>query len=228
MNKIGIISDIHANHKALEKALGILKEEHVNKTFVCGDVVGYGKHPNECCEKIRALNCQVVAGNHDWAVAGLTRYEDSHSASAVKGIEYTKAVITPPNLAWLKGLPLYHKEGETEFVHASLLEPERWHYLTLGSAFVGSAYKDVRDTFQAMKGQLCFVGHSHIPTIFLEKKPNKIKVIEPNKPFYELGKKRAVIDVGSIGKPRTSSKKATVVIYETKTQKLTFKRFPIR
>jgi len=228
MDKIGIISGNHGNHRALEKALGILKEEHVDKTFVCGDIVCYAKLPNECCEKIRALNFQVVAGNHDWAVAGLTEYGDSHSESAINGIKYTKAVITPQNFAWLKRLPLYHRECETEFVHASLLEPEGWGYLTLGTVFQGSAYKDVRDTFQAMKGQTCFVGHSHIPTIFLEKKPNKIKVIEPNKPFYELGKKRAVIDVGSIGKPRTSSKKATVVIYETKTRKLTFKRFPIR
>ena len=228
MDKIGIISDIHGNHKALEKALDILKEEHVNKIFVCGDIVGYGKYPNECCEKIRALNCEVVAGNHDWAVAGLTEYEDSHSANAIKGIEYAKTVIAPQNLSWLKGLPLYHREDETEFVHASLLDPEGWGYLTLGSVFQGSAYKDVRETFQKMKGQICFVGHSHIPTIFLEKEHNKIKMIEPSKPSYELRNKRAVIDVGSIGKPRTNSKKATLVIYERKTQKLTFKRFSIR
>jgi len=59
---MGIISDNHDNKRALHKALDILKEEHVNKTFVCGDIVGYEKYPNECCEKIQALNCQVVDG----------------------------------------------------------------------------------------------------------------------------------------------------------------------
>lgn len=154
MNKIAVLADIHGNLKALKTALNIVREEQVDRIFVCGDVVGYGEQPNQCCKTVRSLDCPVVAGNHDWAVAGLTEYKDTHSADAIKGIEYPKTVVTPQNLSWLKGLPLYHRGDETEFAHSSLIEPEGWHYLTLGTVFKGSAFQDVRETFQIMKGQI--------------------------------------------------------------------------
>ncbi len=225
MNKIAIIADIHSNLKALNKALESLEEEQVDKIFVCGDVVGYGKDPNECCKIIRKIRCSVVAGNHDWAVAGKTEYEDSHSDTAVRGINETKRIITPGNLAWLKSLKPYHIINEMEFVHSSLVDSEKWYYLTLGSTFKGSIWQDVRDNFDVMKGQVCFVGHTHIPAIFLEMTPKNIKVISPDKDFYELEGKRAIINVGSIGQPRTSSKKANLVLYDREAQKIRFIRF---
>ncbi len=95
----------------------------------------------------------------------------------------------------------------------------------LGSTFKGSVWQDVRDNFDVMKRQICFVGHTHIPVIFLEITPKNIKVISPDKDFYELEGKRAIINVGSIGQPRTSSKKASLVIYDREAQKIRFIRF---
>lgn len=228
MGKMAIIADIHSNLPALEKALDILKEELVDRIAVCGDVVGYGRYPNECCEVVQMLKCPVVAGNHDWAVAGLTEYKESHSDRAIEGIEFTKKVITPKNLSWLQGLPLHYTEDEMEFVHGSLIEPERWYYLILGGSSTDPIWQDIQENFEVMKGQVCFVGHLHVPAIFLEKGPKNIKEISPNKPFYELQGRRAIINVGSIGEPRTSSKMASLVIYEMENQRISFKRFPIR
>ena len=39
MNKIAALADIHGNLKALETALKIIREEQVDRNFVCGDVV---------------------------------------------------------------------------------------------------------------------------------------------------------------------------------------------
>ena len=228
MDKVGVIADIHSNLPALETALGILKQESVDRIMVCGDVVGYGKYPNECCEMVRTLKYPVVAGNHDWAVAGLTEYKDSHSNRAVEGIDFTKKVITSQNLSWLEGLPLHYREDEMEFVHASLVRPEEWYYLSLCVPLSDSNRQDVEENFSVMNGQVCFIGHSHVPTIFLEKGPKNIKVITPNDPDYELAGRRAIIDVGSVGEPRTSSKRASLVVYDVKNQAISFKRFPIR
>lgn len=52
MNKIAALADIHGNLKALETALKIIREEQVDRIFVCGDVVGYGEQPNQCCETV--------------------------------------------------------------------------------------------------------------------------------------------------------------------------------
>lgn len=228
MDKVGVIADIHSNLPALETALGILKQESVDRIIVCGDVVGYGKYPNECCEMVRTLKYPVVAGNHDWAVAGLTEYKDSHSNRAVEGIDFTKKVITSQNLSWLEGLPLHYREDEMEFVHASLVRPEEWYYLSLCVPLSDSNRQDVEENFSVMNGQVCFIGHSHVPTIFLEKGPKNIKVITPNDPDYELAGRRAIIDVGSVGEPRTSSKRASLVVYDVENQAISFKRFPIR
>ena len=72
MNKIAVLADIHANVAALENALFLIESEAAAEIVICGDVVGYGRYPNECCQIVRDLNCPVVAGNHDWAVADLT------------------------------------------------------------------------------------------------------------------------------------------------------------
>jgi predicted phosphodiesterase len=227
VGKIAVMADIHSNLPALKKALDILKEESVDRIVVCGDVVGYGRYPNECCEIIRALKCPVVAGNHDWAVAGLTEYKDSHSDRAIQGIEFTKKVITPQNLLWLQDLPIYYTENGMEFVHGSLVEPEKWYYLTLDGSSTDPIWQGIQQNLDVMKGQICFVGHLHVPAIFLEKGPKNIKEISPNKPFYELQGRRAIVNVGSIGQPRTSSKRASLVIYDMESQRISFKRFLI-
>ncbi|MFC1812771.1 metallophosphoesterase family protein [Thermodesulfobacteriota bacterium] len=225
MYKIGIISDIHSNLAALKIALDILQQESVKEIFVCGDIVGYGKSPNECCEVFRDLDCKVVAGNHDWAVAGLTEYKDSFSGKAREGIDLTRDVIENDNLKWLQDLPVYHREGDMEFVHSSLIAPEEWYYLTIGSVYGDSIWQDVRENFEILKGRFCFVGHTHVPAIFLERKPGKIKPIEPNAPYYDLEGHRAIIDVGSVGLPRNRSGKASLVIYDRDMDRIWFKRF---
>jgi predicted phosphodiesterase len=227
LHRIGVISDIHANLPALEKALEILEEEGVDRIYACGDIVGYGESPNECCDRIRSLGCPVAAGNHDWAVAGLTEYEKSHTERAVEGIERTKQVIAKDNLRWLQNLPLYHKEDGMEFVHASLTKADQWHYLTRRHSFTDAAWHDVQNNFHILKGQVCFVGHSHQPTIFLEKRFGRIKVVHPQTATFELKGRRAIVDTGSVGLPRDASAKSSLVIYDRRDQVVHFRQFSL-
>jgi predicted phosphodiesterase len=227
LSKIGVIADIHGNLPALKKALDILEAAYVDRIVVCGDIVGYGSFPNECCARIRTLNCPVVAGNHDWAVAGLTEYKESHSITAAKGIDYTKEVISEENLRWLQSLPLRHRENGLEFVHSSLVKGEKWYYLTSHRLSLHSFQQDVRESFSALKGQVCFVGHSHLPRMFLEKQEGEIEVIDPHRAFYELKDHRSIIDTGSVGLPRNRSKQASLVMLDTDHQRVYFENFTI-
>lgn len=169
----------------------------------------------------------MVAGNHDWAVAGLTEYKDTNSVRAVAGIEYTKKVITNENLRWLRSLPLRYREDGIEFVHASPVSPENWRYLTLGTWGEDSIRKEVNEALAGMNGQICFVGHSYIPAIFLEESPKNVKKIDPGKSARELKDCRAIVDVGSIGCPRILSKRASLVIFARDTKTVHFRTFPI-
>jgi Icc-related predicted phosphoesterase len=56
MEKIAVLSDIHGNAKALENALHSIKEKGIDSNFICRDIVGYGKNPNECCDMVRTAS----------------------------------------------------------------------------------------------------------------------------------------------------------------------------
>ncbi len=214
VSKIGVIADIHGNLGALETALGILTKEQVEKVFICGDIVGYGESTNECCDLIRNDSYSVVAGNHDWAVAGLTDYLSSFSPEAIASIERARECISQENLKWLKNLPLILKDDEMTFVHTSLVKPDAWYYLTLGASPADSPYQNVADCFAAMESTVCFVGHSHIPAIFFKDIDGSIEVVDPGTKPHKLGNRLAIVDVGSVGRPRGRGKRGIVVIYD--------------
>lgn len=64
--KIGIISDIHADPTALDKALSRLRDKHQVDMILCaGDLTGYGNQPNDVIDRLRTENIPTVKGNHD-------------------------------------------------------------------------------------------------------------------------------------------------------------------
>jgi predicted phosphodiesterase len=71
--RYAFLGDIHGNTEALDVVLAAIRSEKVDKVVCLGDIVGYGAEPAKCLEAIRALNCDVIAGNHDWAAVGQGR-----------------------------------------------------------------------------------------------------------------------------------------------------------
>jgi len=65
--KYGIISDIHSNILAFEKALKEIEKENVDKIICLGDTVGIGPYPNECVKKLISIKDKIIAvrGNHE-------------------------------------------------------------------------------------------------------------------------------------------------------------------
>ena len=64
---VAIISDIHGNLPALEKAILLCEKKFRVDKFIClGDVVGYGPWSNECVDIIKGLkNATKILGNHE-------------------------------------------------------------------------------------------------------------------------------------------------------------------
>ena len=64
--KIGLISDVHGDLKALNQALSLLKNRHhVDSIWCAGDLVGRGQNPNEVVARIVRGSIPTVLGNHD-------------------------------------------------------------------------------------------------------------------------------------------------------------------
>lgn len=65
--RIAIISDIHSNLQALQRAFEIIAVKKIDHVYCLGDIVGYGAEPNECIAMLRDRKVLCIAGNHDKA-----------------------------------------------------------------------------------------------------------------------------------------------------------------
>jgi len=63
MKKILVFSDLHANSRALEDILPLLK--NVDLSIFCGDIIGYGKDIDSCIDFVLKNIDLVVIGNHE-------------------------------------------------------------------------------------------------------------------------------------------------------------------
>ena len=194
--RIAIISDIHSNLEALEKAFEIIDKKNIDEIICLGDLVGYGASPNECVELTRKRAGNVLLGNHDQAAFDLSQTEhfNRHARTAAY---WTNETLTGENLDYLKALPMQCTLEGLTFVHASPKEPEQWHYIF--SAF------EAKSNFGFFQTGACLIGHTHIPGIFPEDMKTQ-KIRRDN---------RYIINVGSIGQPRDGNWRLSFGIFDT-------------
>ncbi len=158
--RYAIFTDIHANLEALEAVLAKIDElalqEPIDQIWFLGDLVGYGPNPNECIKKLRERTDVIIAGNHDWAAVGKIDIEDFSEAARISA-EWTAAQLTEENRTFLANLPERLEIDECLLVHGSPYGP-LWEYLT--SEVLAER------SFEHFTNRFCFVGHTHVPTIF--------------------------------------------------------------
>ena len=65
--KIGVISDIHGNIKALNAVLEEFKKRNIEQILCCGDIIGIGPRPEETMKKVLEYKNKLIAvrGNHE-------------------------------------------------------------------------------------------------------------------------------------------------------------------
>jgi diadenosine tetraphosphatase ApaH/serine/threonine PP2A family protein phosphatase len=210
--RYGVLGDIHGNLEALTSVLADAQEAGVGRLLCVGDVVGYGADPHECLKVLRDGKVCTVAGNHDWAVVEKVGIE-YFNADARDSIEWTRDRLSSDELEYLGGLPLIEVMGEITVVHSSPFSPEYYDY-------VQTLY-DVQLAFDHMRTRLCFVGHSHVPVMFLNTEP----VEHCLRPVLELAPdRRVIVNVGSVGQPRDLDPRACYAIWDTDEQKVYLRR----
>jgi predicted phosphodiesterase len=225
---LGIISDIHSNLAALEDAFSIFQRQRVDRIYCVGDIVGYGVEPEACCVRIKVDASAVVAGNHDYAVCDRIDYLPFFNPEAILGVHYAKKVLMNQTREWLCNLPLTYEDPWLQMVHGSLCQPARFCYLrNNGLPQDDAPFQEVSLTFDRMTRQVCFVGHSHEPMIYIEDRNGSIRSLpEPEKPFFLRGR-RAVINAGSASVPRNGQNRGCIVIYDPDGDAVQFINFPI-
>ena len=64
MNKIAIVSDIHANLEAFQAVLADIRAQDIKTIYCLGDIIGYGPNPRECIDLCADFELCIL-GNHD-------------------------------------------------------------------------------------------------------------------------------------------------------------------
>jgi predicted phosphodiesterase len=200
--RFAIISDIHANLEALEAVIQDA-EQHRCTHFVClGDVVGYNANPHECVDRIRALDCPTVKGNHDEQASLLESSRDFNEL-AEHAIAWTRQNLTADDKEWLRDLRFERQVRDFTIVHSTLDTPAQWGYVFNNL--------DASASFTYQHTSLCFFGHTHVPMAFVrDDGVKRVRIdhlrIEPSKKYF--------INVGSVGQSRDGDCRASYCIYD--------------
>ncbi len=208
-----VISDIHGNLEALEAVIGSFPRGKASSIICAGDVVGYGASPDECIDKIVSLGCKNILGNHDAAVIDRADIANFNEA-AREAVLWAKEHLSASGRSYLKTLDLVLEEELFTVAHGTLHLPEEFIYMMSGI--------DAMRTFEVLKTKICFVGHSHVPGVFVLK-GTKLTELYKRKFVLEEGA-RYIINAGSVGQSRDGDRRASYCIYDPARSEVEFRR----
>ncbi len=211
----GIISDIHSNLPALTAALERLEALGVDSIICLGDIVGYASEPGECIRLVRETADVVIQGNHDAGTAGTTPV-DYFNSMAKEAIMWSRGRLADDDIRYLRDLPLETEMEDFLLVHASPVDPGRWHYVF--------SREGARAAFDACDASLIFVGHTHRPVLF-HRQDGAIGEHRPDR-FELAGGERYLANTGSIGQPRDGDPRASFVSFDSGSGVVEFHRIP--
>ncbi len=217
-----VISDIHANLEALEGVLADIDRRGVDRVVCLGDIVGYGPDPLPCIDLVRERCEWSLMGNHDFGVL----YEPTNfNASAESAAYWTRARFDaePDEAArrdrydFLGQLRVRVLETPPDLrapvlaVHGSPRRPINEYIFNHDP---DRAPEKVSSIFERIDW-LCFVGHTHIPGVFIIEPngdPDFYPPAELTDRCYTITEEKAIINVGSVGQPRDNNPHASYAI----------------
>ncbi|GAC1634439.1 MAG: metallophosphoesterase family protein [Chloroflexota bacterium] len=210
-----VVSDIHANLEALE---AVLADAPPYDSVMClGDLVGYGPNPNECVEKVRGLtNVSSLVGNHD--LAALDQLDLSQfNPHARYSAEWTMDRLTPEVRTYLLSLEPTMEQPGYFAAHASPRDPV-WEYM--------ESEEQGPPNFRAFEDNVCLVGHTHVPRIFIEQpRSTSIVTLPESGGTAQLNNGvRKIINPGSVGQPRNGDPRAAYGLMDTQDGVFQFRR----
>jgi diadenosine tetraphosphatase ApaH/serine/threonine PP2A family protein phosphatase len=217
--RIGILGDIHGNAEALRAVVAAMRKDGVDTWVQVGDIVGYGPEPGVCLDLVRELGCVTCLGNHDAAVLGLldTSYFNNFARAA---IHWTTPRMRPSDLEFLRNLPLVVTRPEFTVVHGSLHMPDQFGYVI--------SQVEAIDSLSQQRTRLCFVGHSHVPAIYMlrdSKRPQDVVVYPQSEVEVSYrGYERVLMNVGSVGQPRDEDPRAAYALVDTARESAAIRR----
>jgi len=213
--RVAVISDVHANYRALEAVLEEIDAERVDAVWCLGDTVGYGPRPNKCCEAVSSRSSYSLVGNHDLVVLGELSISDFNDDAAEAAI-WTSQVLTQESRAFLEPLQPAGEVAGVDLFHASARDPV-WEYVLTEEA--------ARGTFELSDASLVLVGHSHVALALSDNGDRISGGVALAGSEVEL-EGRWLLNPGSVGQPRDGDPRAAWLLLDLDRGLAAFRRAP--
>jgi putative phosphoesterase len=204
MDRLAVITDIHANLPALEAVLERIEQLGIERVTCGGDLVGYGPHPNEVCALIRQRAIPTVYGNYDFAIGrdledcGCAYVTAEDRALGQRSVAWTLEHTDAAAKAFLRELPfdLRFSVGDhrVHLVHGSPRKVNEY-------LFEDKPARLYERLAAAETADALVFGHTHKPWI------------------RDVGGVRFV-NCGSVGKPKDGDPRAAFAVLEDGGQEL--------
>lgn len=227
--RFAIISDIHNNLEAFQTVLDDISRQKVDKICCLGDLLGYGPEPIKCFNlvldlKDKGLLDVCLLGNHDQA-AMFDPHGFNHLAE--RAIYWTRDQLESKRdrrsqdrmdfLGDMQSFRSCHK-GELLFVHGSPFNTLN-EYVFEEDVESIDKMKKLFDVLRQRPAKFCFMGHTHVPGIFVNRESESKYVYYSFKDIvnehggtFKLGTDPMLINVGSVGQPRDGDPRSCYVI----------------
>jgi diadenosine tetraphosphatase ApaH/serine/threonine PP2A family protein phosphatase len=218
--KLALLSDLHANARALEACLAHAQAQGANQWALLGDLVGYGPEPEAVvaqCQRMAEAGATVLRGNHD-AMAVTPPVPASRQGEFTA--RWTHERLSEADRQWLASLPLTVRLESVMVVHASVNEPEQWRYVE----DEGSAARSLQAaTDQYPEVRFVMGGHVHHQTLYYRGQGGQLMRFTPvpGVPIPVPAHRRWIATVGSVGQPRDGDTRAGYALLD---HQLTFWR----
>lgn len=208
-----LLSDIHANHTALQAVLNDAEKRRFDQVIHLGDALGYGPHPREVLDALRELDAICVLGNHDEMLlqyaAGRKESRDSIVSMA---LTWQLSRLSERDVAWVR----LWRDG--------IDDPDVGARYRHGTPVSLDHYTDsvpaAREAFTQWQGRLGFVGHTHVPAAYATLNSPvgdwvKVQAFPDGGSYMVAPSTRVILNPGSVGQPRDGNPKASYAIYDS-------------
>jgi diadenosine tetraphosphatase ApaH/serine/threonine PP2A family protein phosphatase len=217
---LAVFADIHANRQAFSACLNFARARGAERMVCLGDYVGYGADPEWTVETVMDLvenGAIAVRGNHDNAV-GIP--SESMNAEAQAAIEWTRGRLGASQRRFLSDLPLVLQEDDRLYVHSEASTPSKWRYVR--------NTPDAARSLVATRARITFCGHVHRPALYSMSATAKMTSFIPTAdvPVQLLAGRQWLAVLGAVGQPRDGNPAASLAMFDTSTQEITYCRVP--
>jgi len=221
--KLALLSDLHANARALEACLTHAQAQGANQWALLGDLVGYGPEPEAVvaqCQRMAEAGATVLRGNHD-AMAVTPPVPASRQGEFTA--RWTHERLSEADRQWLASLPLTVRLESVMVVHASVNEPEQWRYVE-DECSAARSLQAATDQYPEVR--FVMGGHVHHQTLYYRGQGGQLMRFTPvpGVPIPVPAHRRWIATVGSVGQPRDGDTRAGYALLDLDRHQLTFWR----